>query len=60
MSGSLLNKKKKIIKKDGRKFTVTCKYERLDAFCFSCGMVTHIDRFRKKFIDKRDEEVEKE
>ena len=40
-----LKRKKKIMKKDGTEFTVTCKYERLGEFCFSCGMVTHTDRF---------------
>lgn len=38
-----LKPKKKIVKKDGTEFTVTCKYERLGEFCFSCGMVTHTD-----------------
>lgn len=26
--------KKKIVKKDGKEFTITCKYETLGEFCF--------------------------
>lgn len=55
-----LKRKKKIIKKDGKEFTVTCKYERLGEFCFLCGLVSHTDRFCRKFIDKRGVEGEKE
>lgn len=55
-----LRRKKKIVKKDGKEFVVTCKYERLGEFCFSCGMVSHTDRFCRKFIDKRGAEGEKE
>lgn len=55
-----LKRKKRIVKKDGKEFTVTCKYERLGEFCFSCGMVTHTDRFCRKSIGKRDVEIEKE
>lgn len=55
-----LKRKKKIIKKDGKEITVTCRYERLGDFCFLCGMVTHIDRFCRRFIGKRDTEIEKE
>lgn len=55
-----LKRKKKIIKKDGTEFTVSCKYERLGEFCFSCGIVTHTEQFCRKFIDKRGEEGGKE
>lgn len=55
-----LKRKKKIVKKDGKEFTVTCKYERLGEFCFLCGLVTHTDRFCRKFIDRRGSEGEKE
>lgn len=51
-----LKRKKKILKKDGTEITVSCKYERLGEFCFSCGLVTHTDRFCRKFIDRRGEE----
>lgn len=40
-----LKRKKKIIKKDGSEIVVECKYERLGEFCFSCGLVSHTDRF---------------
>ncbi|XP_074361558.1 uncharacterized protein At4g02000-like [Apium graveolens] len=40
-----LKRKKKIIKKDGSKIIVEYRYERLGEFCFSCGMVSHTDRF---------------
>lgn len=40
-----IKRKKKITKRDGSEFVVTCKYERLGEFCFICGMVTHTDRF---------------
>lgn len=41
-----LKRKKKVIKKDGQEFVVTCKYERLGDFCFSCGgVVSHTERF---------------
>lgn len=51
---------KKIVKKDGKKFIVTCKYERFGDFCFSCGMVTSTYRFCRKFIDIREVEGDKE
>ncbi|XP_074366501.1 uncharacterized protein LOC141707310 [Apium graveolens] len=43
-----LKRKKKICKRDGSKCIVNCKYERLGDFCFTCGMLTHTDRFCKK------------
>lgn len=55
-----LKRKKKIVKKDGKEIIVNCKYERLGDFCFSCGMVTHTDRFCRKFLGKRETEIEKE
>lgn len=39
---------------------MTCKYERLGEFCFLCGLVSHTDRFCRKFINKRGIGVEKE
>lgn len=51
-----LKRKKKITRKNGTDFTVTYKYERLGNFCFSCGLVTHTDRFCRRFIDKRGQE----
>lgn len=48
-----LKRKKKIVKRDGTEFNVTCKYEMLGEFCFLCGLVTHTYRFCRRFIDKR-------
>ncbi|XP_017256434.1 uncharacterized protein LOC108225991 [Daucus carota subsp. sativus] len=55
-----LKRRKKIKRKDGSDFTVTCKYERLGYFCFVCGLVTHTERFCRRFMDKRGDEVAKE
>lgn len=55
-----LKRKKKIVKKNGTELSVSCKYERLGDFCFSCGMVTHTERFCRRFIDRRGDELEKE
>lgn len=52
--------KKKIVKKDGKKFTVTCKYKRLGDFYFSRDLVTHIYLFCRKFLSNRDNEGRKE
>ncbi|KAL8127116.1 hypothetical protein AgCh_014146 [Apium graveolens] len=49
-----LKRNKKINRKNVQEFVVTCKYERLGDFCFSCGMVSHTDRFCRRYIDKRD------
>ncbi|XP_074363279.1 uncharacterized protein LOC141703746 [Apium graveolens] len=50
-----LKKRKKITCRNGSDFIVTCKYERLGDFCFSCGLVSHTDRFYRRFIDRRGE-----
>lgn len=50
-----LKRKKKIKRKNGTEFVVSCKYERLGDFCFACGLVTHTERFCRKFIDIRSE-----
>ena len=55
-----LKRKKKIVKKDGSEFVVTCKYERLGEFCFVCGMVTHTDRFCRRFMSNNSEDGVKE
>lgn len=36
-----LKRKKKIKRRNGTEFVVTCKYERLGDFYFVCGLVTH-------------------
>lgn len=55
-----LKRKKKITKKNKSEVVVSCKYERLGEFCFSCGLVTHTERFCRRYIDKRAEEGAKE
>lgn len=49
-----LKRKKRITRKNGQDFVVTCKYERLGDFCFSCGLVTHSERFCRRNLDSRD------
>lgn len=46
-----LKRKKKIKRKNGSEFIVTCKYERLGDFCFACGLVTHTERFCRRSMD---------
>lgn len=55
-----LKRMKKITRRNGTEVMVTCKYERVGEFCFTCGLVSHTDRFCRKFLDKRSEEVDRE
>ncbi|KAL8135008.1 hypothetical protein AgCh_009873 [Apium graveolens] len=55
-----LKKRKKIKRKNGTEFVVSCKYERLGDFCFVCGHVTHTERFCRQNLDNRGEESLKE
>lgn len=55
-----LKRKKKITRRAGTEVIVSCKYERLGEFCFSCGLISHTDRFCRRFMDKRLEEGSKE
>lgn len=55
-----LKRKKKIIKKDGSDFTVSCRYERLGEICFQCELVSHTDRFCRRFINRKGDEGIKE
>lgn len=50
-----LKRKKKIKRRNGSEFVVSCKYERLGDFCFACGLVTHTERFCRKSLDTRSE-----
>lgn len=54
-----LKRKKKITRRNGSDFMVTCNYERLGDFCFSCGLVTHTERFCRRSLDRRGEELSK-
>lgn len=55
-----LKRRKKIKRKNGSEFVVSCKYERLGDFCFACGLVTHTERFCRRSIDLRSEEGTRE
>lgn len=56
-----LKRKKNILKKNGEEVIVTCKYERLGKFCFTCGVMTHTERYCKHFfLEKWDEEISKD
>lgn len=55
-----LKYKKKITRMNGSDFVVTCKYERLGEFCFTCGLLSHIERFCRRFIDNRSDDKVKE
>lgn len=46
-----LKRRKKIKRKNGTEFVVSCKYERVGDFCFACGLVTHTERFCRRSID---------
>lgn len=48
-----LKRRKKVNRKIGNDFVVSCKYERLGDFCFSCGLVSHTERFCRRNIDRR-------
>lgn len=55
-----LKRKKKITSRNGKEFIVNCKYERLGEFCFVCGMVTHTDRFCRKYLENQGQTIVKE
>lgn len=55
-----LKRRKKIVRKNGSEFMVTCKYERLGDFCFVCGLMTHTERFFRRNIDSRSEDSQKD
>ncbi|KAL8149468.1 hypothetical protein AgCh_006469 [Apium graveolens] len=55
-----LKRRKKIKRKNGTEFVVSCKYERLGDFCFAYGQVTHTERFCRRNLDNRGEESLKE
>lgn len=55
-----LKRRKKLIRKNGSEVIVTCKYERLGEFCFTCGLVSHTELYCIKFLEKGSEEVSKD
>lgn len=52
-----LKRRKKIVKKNGTEVIVTCKYEQLGEFCFTCGVLTHIERYCDKFLNREEEKL---
>lgn len=52
--------KKKITRRNGAEVVVNCKYERLGDFCFTCGLVTHTERFCRKFLGHRSGEASRD
>lgn len=48
-----LKRRKKVTRKNGSEFMVTCKYERVGEFCFKCGLLSHTEHFYRKNIDNR-------
>lgn len=55
-----LKRKKKICKKDKTEVMVHVKYERLPDFCFTCGLLSHTERFCKKKLENNSGEVSKD
>lgn len=55
-----LKRKKKIIRRNGEEVIVSCKYERLGDFCFTCGIMSHTERYWSRFLNRYKEEVVKE
>lgn len=55
-----LKRKKKIVQKNGMEVMVSFKYERLGEFCFTCGLLTHTERYCRKNLCKSGEEINKE
>lgn len=55
-----LKRRKKIMRKNGTEVIVNCKYERLREFCFTCGLVSHTDRYCGKLLENTEEVGENE
>lgn len=55
-----LKRKKKLMKRNGEEVMVYCKYERLGEFCFTCGMLTHTERYCRKFLSNANSEPSKD
>ncbi|KAL8128305.1 hypothetical protein AgCh_015044 [Apium graveolens] len=55
-----LKRKKKILKRNGTEVIVICKYERLGDFCFTCGIMSHTERYYSKFLNRENDSEIKE
>lgn len=55
-----LKRKKKIKERNGSECIVQCKYERLGDFCFSCGLLSHTERFCQRKLEAPGSEISNE
>lgn len=55
-----LKRKEKKTCRNGKEFVVQCKCESLGEFCFVCGMVSHTERFCRRFLGSRGDENNRE
>lgn len=55
-----LKRKKKITRRNRTEVVFSCKYERLWDFCFSCGIVSHTERYCKRFLDRKNDDGSRE
>lgn len=55
-----LKRRKKILKRNGTEVIVSCKYERLGDFCFTCGIMSHTERYCRKFLSRENDSEIKE
>ncbi|XP_074374343.1 uncharacterized protein LOC141714738 [Apium graveolens] len=55
-----LKRRKKIVKRNGTEVIINCKYERLGDFCFTCGLMSHTERYCRKFLNRGNEEISKD
>lgn len=53
-------KKKKITKRNGDEVVISCKYERLGDFCFTCGIMSHTEKYYNKFLNRGNDDAIKE
>ncbi|XP_019171512.1 PREDICTED: uncharacterized protein At4g02000-like [Ipomoea nil] len=47
-----LKRRMKLLRKDGSSQWINFRYERLNAFCFCCGLLGHIDKFCRKAYEE--------
>lgn len=55
-----LKQRKKITMRNGEEVFISCKYEWLGDFCFTCGIMSRTERYCSKFLNKGTEEVQNE
>lgn len=55
-----IKKRKKITKRNGEEVVISCKYERLGDFCFTCGIMSHTEKYCSKFLYRGNDDAVKE